>query len=132
MHSRVSSDKTVLVVDDDSWVRTVLAELFLDEGYKVLQAYSGPDALRLALERKPDVIVLDLHLPGIDGIEVLRGLRAAERTSLTPVIVVTGSADGATRAMLNQREQRADGVVEKPLDVGLLFSQVEQATHYAS
>jgi CheY-like chemotaxis protein len=127
-----TSAKTVLVVDDDSWLRTVLAELFLDEGYKVLQAYSGDDALRLARERAPDVIVLDLNLPGTGGLEVLRALRAAERTSLTPVIVVTGSADGATRALLNQRHQRADGVVEKPLDLGMLFSQVEQAAHYAS
>ena len=78
--------KRVLVVDDDE--KTVeLVKLYLNrDGYRVLTAYDGIDALRIARERHPDLIVLDLMLPGIDGLEVCRTLRAE---SDVPIIMLT-------------------------------------------
>ena len=78
--------KRVLVVDDD--VKTVeLVKLYLNrDGYKVLTAYDGVEALRLARESHPDLIVLDLMLPGINGLEICRTLRAE---SDVPIIMLT-------------------------------------------
>jgi len=78
--------KKVLVVDDD--VKTVeLVKLYLNrDGYRVLTAYDGTEALRLAREGHPDLIVLDLMLPGIDGLEICRTLRGE---SDVPIIMLT-------------------------------------------
>jgi len=84
--------KRVLVVDDDA--KTVeLVKLYLNrDGYRVISAYNGVDALRLAREGHPDLIVLDLMLPGIDGFEVCRTLRAE---SDVPIIMLTArTTDG--------------------------------------
>ena len=81
--------KRVLVVDDD--VKTVeLVKLYLNrDGYRVLTAYDGVEALRLARESHPDLIVLDLMLPGINGLEVCRTLRDE---SDVPIIMLTAMA----------------------------------------
>ena len=78
--------KRVLVVDDDA--KTVeLVKLYLNrDGYRVLAAYDGVEALRLARESHPDLIVLDLMLPGINGLEICRTLRAE---SDVPIIMLT-------------------------------------------
>ncbi|MDD5038194.1 MAG: response regulator transcription factor [Dehalococcoidales bacterium] len=80
------ANKTVLVVDDD--VKTVeLVKLYLNrDGYKVLTAYDGIEALRLAREARPDLIVLDLMLPGMDGLKVCQTLR---KESDVPIIMLT-------------------------------------------
>ena len=126
MSRPASLEKTVLVVEDDPWTRTVLTELLADEGYRVMRAASGIQALQLARSHSPDVIVLDLNLPGKSGLEVLRALRANEQTATIPVIVVSGAVDSSTRALLARRPQRANCVMEKPLDVIGLFERVEQ------
>ena len=78
--------KKILVVDDDA--KTVeLVKLYLNrDGYRVLTAYDGTEALRLARESHPDLIVLDLMLPGIDGLEICRTLR---NESDVPIIMLT-------------------------------------------
>ena len=116
--------QTVLVVEDDEWLRGIVAELLRDEGYGVSEADSGVDALRLVERGGPAVLVLDLHLPQCSGLDVLRALRAAERTVNLPVIVVSGLLDFETRARLVGRAERADCVLEKPLDVERLFDEV--------
>jgi CheY-like chemotaxis protein len=128
MSRPASLAKTVLVVEDDPWTQTLLTELLADEGYQVMRAASGLQALQLARSRPPDVIVLDLNLPGKSGLDVLRELRANEHTATIPVIVVSGAVDSGTRALLARRPQRANRVMEKPLAIIGLFEQVEQAT----
>jgi two-component system response regulator (stage 0 sporulation protein F) len=119
--------KTVLIAEDDSWLRKILAELFLDEGYQVFQAADGAAALRVAERQSPDVVVLDLKLPALSGLAVLQRLRAQAETASLPVIVVSAAVDLDVRAALGRRSQRADSILEKPLDVGRLFHEVEQA-----
>src|SRR5690606_28635855 len=114
----------ILVVDDvEPNVRLLEAKLTL-EYYDVLAATSGEEALRIAARESPDLIILDVMMPGMDGFEICRRLRAAPRTRLTPIILVTA---------LNEREDRvrglesgADDFVTKPVDDVVLLSLVRK------
>lgn len=87
----------VLVVDDEPIIlRLILVNLRL-EGFDVVGCSSGEDALREAAERTPDVVVLDVVLPGIDGFEVCRRLRTAPETADVPVVMVTAQAQDEDR-----------------------------------
>lgn len=84
----------VLVAEDDASVRMTIEFVLQDEGFDVLLAEDGEEALRHALESKPDIILLDQIMPKMDGKEVLSALRADESTSAIPVLVLTGMARG--------------------------------------
>jgi DNA-binding response OmpR family regulator len=113
------ASKKILVVDDD--VKTVeLVKLYLDrDGYQVLTAYDGVEALRLAREGLPDLIVLDLMLPDIDGLEVCRTLR---RESEVPVIMLTARTTDQDK--LAGLELGADDYVTKPFSPKELAARV--------
>lgn len=119
--------KTVLLVEDDGWLRYVMAELLADDGYQVREAATGTQALALVEEQTPDAIVLDLNLPELSGLDVLHELRTRKQLLNLPVIVMSGSLDGETRRRLSRPSERADDVFEKPVDVGRLFERLEQA-----
>lgn len=76
----------VLIVEDDPFMMDILARKFADGGFEVLHANNGEDGLSAALEGKPDIISLDIMLPGIDGYEVLRRLKADANLAKIPVI----------------------------------------------
>ncbi len=111
--------KRVLVVDDDE--KTVeLVKLYLNrDGYRVLTAYDGIEALRLARESHPDLIVLDLMLPGMDGLEVCRKLRAE---SDVPIIMLTARTTEQDR--LTGLDLGADDYVTKPFSPRELAARV--------
>ena len=111
--------KRILVVDDDA--KTVeLVKLYLNrDGYKVLVAYNGNEALRLAREVRPDLIVLDLMLPGMDGLEVCSALRAE---SDVPIIMLT--AKTAEQDRLLGLDFGADDYVTKPFSPKELAARV--------
>ena len=111
--------KRVLVVDDD--VKTVeLVKLYLNrDGYRVLTAYDGTEALRLAREGHPDLIVLDLMLPGIDGLEICRTLRGE---SDVPIIMLTARTTEQDR--LTGLDLGADDYVPKPFSPKELAARV--------
>ena len=111
--------KRVLVVDDD--VKTVeLVKLYLNrDGYKVLTAYDGVEALRLAREGNPDLIVLDLMLPGIDGLEVCRTLRGESDVPIIMLTARTTDEDKLTGLSLG-----ADDYVTKPFSPRELAARV--------
>ena len=104
---------SVLLVEDDQAGRRLYAEWLTLAGFTVKQAHNGLQALEHALEIVPDVIVTDLHIPGIDGFELARRLRLDPRTRLVPIVAVTGYAAFAADP---GRAQRAgcDTVLEKP------------------
>jgi CheY-like chemotaxis protein len=93
---------TILFVDDDSDTRFVYQSIATGEGFGVELAADGHEAIALANVFLPDVIVLDLRLPGLDGVEVARRLRASPRTSSIPIVVAsaddTAEGDAAVRA----------------------------------
>lgn len=111
--------KKVLVVDDD--VKTVgLVRLYLDrDGYQVLTAYDGVEALRLARESRPDIIILDLMLPDIDGLDVCRKLR---RESDVPIIMLTARTTDTDK--LTGLDLGADDYVTKPFSPKELVARV--------
>lgn len=111
--------KSVLIVDDD--VKTVeLVKLYLNrDGYKVLTAYDGIEALRLAREGHPDLIILDLMLPGMDGLQVCRTLRTE---SDVPIIMLTARTTEEDR--LTGLDLGADDYVTKPFSPRELAARV--------
>jgi DNA-binding response OmpR family regulator len=104
---------TVLVVDDDSNIREVLHKFFTLKGYQVILAANGEQALELAESEMPKVILLDINMPGIDGMETCKRLRADEKTRLIPIILIT--AYGATRTEAS--DAGADDIIYKPFDM---------------
>jgi DNA-binding response OmpR family regulator len=109
----------VLVVEDDVCVRAVLTELLVEEGFEVTQASNGFSALRLATEHRPHVVLLDIVLPELSGIDVLRQLRSSPQTRDIGVIVVTGNPDRLTAA---DRLNEVDAVMPKPFEIDELLS----------
>ena len=100
----------ILVVDDEPAVRGFLKEFFTEEGYKVLQASNGEQAILLAEIENPEVILLDIHMPGIDGIEVCKRLKSQKKTRCIPIIIITALDDRGFIAYL----EGADDFVTKP------------------
>jgi len=81
--------KTILFVEDESALQKTFGDILKQEGYEIIPALDGETGLRLAKERKPDLILLDLILPKIHGFEVLKRLKADVETKDTPVIIMT-------------------------------------------
>jgi DNA-binding response OmpR family regulator len=124
MRPEESHQKTVLVVEDDPWTRTVTTALLAGEGYAVVEARNGEEGLELASVHTPDVVLLDLALPAKSGLEVLRELKTGSHTSTIPVIVV--SAYGSL--MKDEDSRHAEAVIEKPFDYDELVHRVERAS----
>jgi DNA-binding response OmpR family regulator len=112
---------TVLIVEDDRSLREGLAVNFQLRGYRVLTAADGEAGARLAVEEQPDVIVLDLMLPGMDGFELLGRLR--EREIDTPVLIL--SARGQVTDKVDGFRLGADDYVTKPFQLPELIARVE-------
>jgi CheY-like chemotaxis protein len=112
----------VLVIEDDGPTRALLEELLAEElGAAVRGAPDGLAGLAAAADERPDLILLDLRLPGPDGFAVLRRLKASPRTAAIPVLAVTAaSADATLRAI----EGGCSGFVRKPFDLDALIAVV--------
>lgn len=111
--------ETILVVDDETTIREVLRRYLERDGFEVLEAGDGGTALSVIEEMEPDLIVLDLMLPGEDGLTLTRRLR---EYSTVPVIMLT--AKGAVEDRIQGLEQGADDYVVKPFDPKELASRV--------
>src|SRR6266849_6484451 len=92
---------TILVVDDEPRVRSMLLELLMPEGYNILTATDGKEAMDLILKSKPDLILLDIRMPRLDGITFCKALRLDREARTIPIIVVTAlnSRDRLEEAM---------------------------------
>lgn len=110
---------TVLVIEDEEALLVAMAHHLRHEGYAVLTAARGDDGLRLAREREPDAIVLDLMLPGVDGMGVCRALR---RDSRVPIIMVT--ALGGEGDRIAGLDTGADDYLPKPFGMRELLARV--------
>ena len=116
--------KHVLVVEDEKDIRELLRFNLAREGYRVTTAATGEEALRLARGRLPDLIVLDLMLPGIDGREVCRALKKDPRTENIPIVMVT--AKGEESDIVAGLELGADDYVTKPFGMEELKARVRK------
>jgi two-component system cell cycle response regulator DivK len=119
----VAGDR-VLVVEDNAINMKLFRDVLRAAGFPVLEAATGTEAVELAIAHGPDLVLLDFRLPDFDGIEVLRRLRADERTATIPVLAVTA------QAMQRDRErflsEGFDGYIAKPVDIGGLIRTVRQ------
>lgn len=108
---QTSRAKTILICEDDQNLRQ-LVRVILGDGYHFVEAHTGHEALELALKIRPDLIILDLMLPGASGLDVLTGLREKLTVAETPVIVMSawGHADQAAL------DAGADRFVPKPFE----------------
>lgn len=117
----------ILVVDDHPSSRMTAVALLTFEGYDVLESESGAAALAQVLDTSPDLILLDVMMPGMDGYEVCRRLKSDERTRLTPVVFITALDD--RRARLRGIEAGGDDFLTKPFDQLELSARVKSLIH---
>ncbi len=94
----------ILIVEDDKFLRELIAKKLIKEGYEVEEAIDGEDGVRKAKKIMPDLILLDLILPGIDGFEVLQRIKEDQKTALIPVVILSN---------LGQKDE-----IEKGLNLG--------------
>ena len=113
----------ILVVEDDDDLRGILAGRFADAGYRVDEAATGPDALAAVEAALPDLVLLDVMLPGLDGVEVCRRLRALH--PLLYIVMLTARADEMDRVI--GLEVGADDYVTKPFSLHELVARVRAA-----
>jgi two-component system, cell cycle response regulator DivK len=115
--------RRILVVEDNPLNLKLVRDVLRVAGYDVIEAQSGEEGLRMAREDPPDLVLMDLQLPGIDGTETLRRLREGTLGPDVPVVAVTALAMAEDK----KRAARAgfDGYVEKPISVRALPGQIE-------
>ena len=113
----------ILVVEDNEKNRKLVRDVLTFKGYTVIEAETGEDGVRLAKERLPKLVLMDIQLPGINGIDALRQLRADDATRSIPVIAVTASAMDRDRQTI--MAAGFDGYQSKPLNVREFMAAVE-------
>src|SRR5712692_8152405 len=115
--------KRVLVVEDDAWIRWFMRDVLSDEGYEVIEAADGRTAIRLVDEYSPHIVLLDVAMPGVTGVEVLRHLRSRRRTRTLPVVVVSAYP----RVLTPDDETSVACILPKPVQIEKLLAAVGQA-----
>ena len=116
---------TVLIIEDNSDNMRLICDILELNGYATLQAETGLQGYDMAEQYQPDLIVLDIQLPDIDGYNVLAKIRNNKRTQKIPVVAMTSYAmAGDKKRLLNAG---CDGYVEKPVDPGKVMGQILQA-----
>ncbi len=115
---------TILIVEDNQRNMKLVRDVLQATGYRTLEATTGERAVELAAEHGPDLVLMDIQLPDIDGVETLGRLRADESTAGIPVVALTA------QAMEGDRERFLaagfDGYVSKPVDIARLVDTVKQ------
>lgn len=108
-------EKTILIVDDNIDVITTYSVVLRRLGYKVSVAYDGKECIEKIKKEKPDMVLLDVFLPGLSGSEVCRLIKDESQTKDIPVVAITASMSNATRERMDQ--VGADCFLLKPIDV---------------
>ncbi|MDV7341828.1 response regulator [Terasakiella sp. A23] len=116
--------KTVLIVEDNEMNMKLFNDLLQAHGYNTIQTKNGHDAKDLALKHGPDLIIMDIQLPEISGIEVTKILKSEEALTKTPIVAVTAFAmKGDEEKIL---EGGCDGYISKPISVPLFLETVQK------
>jgi class 3 adenylate cyclase len=126
----MTDEAVVLVVDDQATNRRLLDAVLSPHGYRVVSASSGEEALRLVDEASPDVVLLDIVMPGIDGYETCRRIRENPATAVLPVVMITASGQ---QEKVRATESGADDFLTKPFDQAELLARVRslvRINHY--
>jgi two-component system cell cycle response regulator DivK len=114
----------ILLVEDNAMNMKLLRDVLVAKGYRALEATTGGQAIALATEHAPDLVLMDIQLPDLDGVEALRRLRTDARTAAIPVLAVTAQAmQGDAERFL---AAGFDGYVPKPVNIGELIGTVRE------
>jgi two-component system, cell cycle response regulator DivK len=120
-HAR-GDNALILIVEDNERNLKLVRDLLQVNGYETVEARNAADGVKLALERNPTLILMDIQLPDVDGVATLDRLRSDERTTSIPVVALTAYAMSGDRERL--LEAGFDGYLEKPIDHRLFPTQV--------
>lgn len=116
--------KRVLVIEDNENNLKLITFILEKHGYETLEAVSGREGINLALKEQPDFILLDIQLPDMDGLEVLKAIRASEVDGNLPVIAITSYAMSGDRQRL--MAAGCNGYIEKPIDPVTVMDEIEK------
>jgi two-component system, cell cycle response regulator DivK len=114
--------KTILIIEDNETNMKLTRDLLRAKGYATLEALTGEAAVQLALEHRPDLVIMDILLPGIDGVEAFGRIRADPRTAAIPVVAFTASVTPADRSRITSAG--FDTFVGKPIDIREFLAKV--------
>ncbi|MCW8892314.1 MAG: response regulator transcription factor [Deltaproteobacteria bacterium] len=126
----MTENKTVLVVEDEEDILALLQFNLIKAGYDVVCATDGEEGLQKISERQPDLILLDLMLPGIGGLDICRKLRSEEKTTNLPIIMLT--ARGEEADVVQGLELGADDYMTKPFSIKVLLARIQTVLHRKS
>jgi two-component system cell cycle response regulator DivK len=114
---------TVLIVEDNEKNMKLARDVLSAKGYQVLEAVTGEEGVRMAIERKPDLVLMDIQLPGINGIEALKQLRADPALARVPVIAFTASVTPTDRSQISAAG--FDAFLSKPINLKDFLSVIQ-------
>ncbi|MBI2400585.1 MAG: response regulator [Deltaproteobacteria bacterium] len=121
------SGQKVLLVEDNHMNMVLVKEILTMNGYEIIEAGSGTEALTSLAAVRPDIILMDLHLPGMDGITATRIIKSDERNKAIPILALTASAmRGEEDKILRQG---FDGYVAKPIEIKRLLEAISTSLH---
>lgn len=116
--------KKILVVEDNEKNMYLMSFILTKSGYEVIKCGSGEDAVETAIKEKPDLVIMDVQLPGIDGLEATKRIRASEADGKLPIIAVT------SYAMTGDKERvlaaGCNGYIEKPINPETFLAEIQR------
>ena len=115
----------VLIVEDNEKNMKLVRDILQAKGYETLEAGTAEEGIKLALERVPDLVLMDIQLPGMNGMEALKVLRANSATAHIPVVAITASVMEQDRQQI--MDTGFDGFIEKPIDLRAFLATVQAA-----
>ena len=115
---------TVLIVEDNDKNMKLARDVLQAKGYQTLEAITGEDGVKLAKEKKPDLVLMDIQLPGINGIEAFRQIRADANTSRIPVVALTASVTPTDRTAI--AAAGFDAFLSKPINLKEFLDTVKR------
>jgi two-component system cell cycle response regulator DivK len=118
------ANELILIVEDHEKNRKLVRDVLKFKGYEVIEAETGEEGVRLALERRPSLVLMDIRLPGIDGVEALRRIRADVTTRAIPIMAITASVMTEDRQKI--MDAGFDAYQSKPLNMKHFAAAVEQ------
>ena len=120
----MSPEKTILHVEDNLENRLLVKRLLLSEGYTVVEAESGTDCLKVLLTLHPDLILMDINMPDMDGYALTNQLKSNSAFLDIPIVAITANVMKGDRE--RSLEAGCDGYLQKPVDIDTLTSQIEK------
>jgi len=117
---------TILVIDDDPNMNALMERVLTKHGHEVLSATNGIEGIAIAEAQQPDVILLDVLMPQIGGIKILRHLRSTDATAHIPTLVVTAAGPEVLHEVRDMGEAGADGVITKPFRQEQILAKIDE------